>query len=366
MRVGFLISGSLDTLTGGYIYDRQLVNYLRLKGHQVDLIHLPCRSYFDRLMHSPALLLSRELNHLPLDILLEDELDHPALIFLNRNLKIRARYPIVSIIHNLHSCELRAKWQNQLFRQIEKYYLTSVDGFVFNSHITRQTVEELVGTQRPSTIAYPCGNRLPVQITETEIIERAKRAGPLRILFLGNLFRNKSLHILLAALSELPQDSCFLTVIGDLTMDRSYVRTIRDQIQENNLKGKVSLMGPLNNSELVNKLKENHILVVPSFYEGYGIAYLEGMGFGLPAIGTTSGGAKEIITHGYDGFLISPGDSTLLSRYLLELNEDRERLISMSFNARRRFDSHPTWQTTDETILKFMQSLCMPSTELVH
>jgi len=98
-------------------------------------------------------------------------------------------------------------------------------------------------------------------------------------------------------------------------------------------------------------------LAVPSFYEGYGIAYLEGMGCGLPAIGTTAGGAMEIIDHGINGFLIPPGDSNALSRYLNELNQDRERLKSMSLAAYRRFNAHPTWQASCEKILDFLVSL---------
>jgi glycosyltransferase involved in cell wall biosynthesis len=221
LRIGFLISGSLDTLTGGYIYDRQLVDYLRQKGHQVNVIYFPGSSYVHRLLHSTELWLSRKLNHLSLDVLLEDELDHPALILLNHRLKSQTNYPIISIVHNLHSCELRAKWQNQLYRCIERYYLMSVDGFVFNSLTTRQTVEHLVGTSRPGMIAHPCGNRLSCQITESEIEARARGSGPLRVLFLANLLRSKGLHILLAALDRLPENSYFLTIVGDLTRDIS-------------------------------------------------------------------------------------------------------------------------------------------------
>ncbi len=131
MRIGFLISGSLDALTGGYIYDRQLVDYLRQKGHQVELIHLPGRDYLDRLLQSPHLPLSKELNHLSLDILLQDELDHPALILLNRRLKSQAGYPIISIVHHLRSCELRPEWQNQLYRWIEKQLPDECGRFCF-------------------------------------------------------------------------------------------------------------------------------------------------------------------------------------------------------------------------------------------
>jgi glycosyltransferase involved in cell wall biosynthesis len=359
--VGFLISGCLDTLTGGYIYDRRLVDYLRQKGHQVDVLPLPCRSYLDRLLYSPQSLFSRQLDHLSADVLLEDELDHAALILLNQRLKRQAKFPIISIVHNLHCCEIRAKWQNQLFQSVEKNYLNSVDGFIFNSHTTLQTVENLIGMSKYSVVANPCGDRLPGRITELEIKERAGKRGSLRILFLGNLFRNKGLHVLLDAMGMLPYNTCFLTVAGDLTVDRPYVKSIKNQVGRLNLHNNVSFTGPLNGDDLVQKLKESHILAVPSFYEGYGMAYLEGMGFGLPSIATTSGAAGEIITDGRDGFLISPGDSVTLSQYLRMLSQERDRLLTMSLNAFRRFNSHPTWQITCEKILNFLQSRCSTS-----
>ena len=45
MHVGLLIYGSLDTVSGGFIYDRNLVRYLREAGDRVDVISLPWRRY---------------------------------------------------------------------------------------------------------------------------------------------------------------------------------------------------------------------------------------------------------------------------------------------------------------------------------
>ena len=45
MRIGLIIYGSLDTLTGGYLYDRLLVEHLRRQGDHVDIISLPWRTY---------------------------------------------------------------------------------------------------------------------------------------------------------------------------------------------------------------------------------------------------------------------------------------------------------------------------------
>jgi len=95
-------------------------------------------------------------------------------------------------------------------------------------------------------------------------------------------------------------------------------------------------------------------MVVPSSYEGFGIVYLEGMGFGLPAIGTTAGAAGEIITDGEDGYLIEPGDDMRLAGLLDELTNDRELLVKLSLNAVKRYKSQPKWEETAEKIRAFL------------
>ena len=104
-------------------------------------------------------------------------------------------------------------------------------------------------------------------------------------------------------------------------------------------------------------MKASHLLVVPSFYEGFGIVYLEGMGFGLPAIGTTRGAAKEIITNGLNGFLVPPDDASMLSGYLVELAQNREHLQEMSLAAHKSYRSHPTWDESMKDAGKFLAKI---------
>ena len=96
------------------------------------------------------------------------------------------------------------------------------------------------------------------------------------------------------------------------------------------------------------------MLVVPSSYEGYGIVYLEGMCFGLPAIGTTAGAANEIITDGVDGFLIEPENVDILASRLKVLSEKRDVLVQMSLAARQRYLRQPKWQETARQIREFL------------
>jgi len=119
----------------------------------------------------------------------------------------------------------------------------------------------------------------------------------------------------------------------------------------------VKFHGALDNEPLIKMYKQSHVMVVPSSYEGFGIVYLEGMGFGLPAIGTTAGGASEIITHGEDGYLIRPEDVSSLAGHLNVLNTDRNLLVRLSLNAVKRYRSQPTWDETARSIREFLYKM---------
>ncbi len=361
MRAGLLIYGSLDTPSGGYLYDRQVAEHLRRQGDEVTVIALPWRDYARHLADNLSSDLLDRLRSLPLDVLLQDELNHPSLAWLNRRLRPHVGYPIITIVHNLRSSEARPAWQRPAYRLVERQYLTTVDGLVCNSLTTQQSVEDLIGPGMPTVVAYPAGDRLSPEISEAEITARARREGPLRIVFLANVLPGKGLHTLVSALAILPRERFRLDVAGSLSAAPAYARAIRYEIAAAGLAGQVELHGLLSDERLVPLLSQAHVVVVPSFWEGFGIAYLEGMGFGLPAIGSTAGAAAETITHGRDGYLVEPGDAAELATYLLRLGHDRQRLAVMGGNARRRYLAHPTWEQTAAQVRSFLRSFAQPA-----
>lgn len=346
MKIGLIIYGSLDTLSGGYMYDRRLVEYLRARGDEVEIISLPWRNYAAHLTDNFSFKLPQNL-----DILIQDELNHPSLIGVNRG---KHPYPIISLVHHLRCSELRPKWQNTLYRIIEKKYLQSVDGFIFNSQTTKHVVNSLIGSSKPDVVAYPPTDRFGDAISESEIEERGKKK-ELHILFLGNVMGRKGLHTLLEVVKGL-KSKVIVDVVGSLTSEPEYAKQMQEYVAQNDLSSFVFLHGSLNNQPLIDKLTHAHVLVVPSSYEGFGIVYLEGMGFGLPAIGTTAGAAGEVIRDGVDGFLIQPGDSHLLATKLQMMNERRDVLLQMSLAARSRYLAQPKWNQTANQIREFLRS----------
>lgn len=357
MRVALVLYGNLDFMSGGFLYDRMLVDYLRRQGEEVEVVSLPWPSYFGGLLDNFSPVLKRRLRSVRADVMLQDELAHPSLFWINRSLKGRGQAPTVAIVHHLRCSEERPAWQNRLYRLVERQYLASVTGFICNSQATRESVEQLVGADKPGVVARPGANRFTLHLTQEDIAARAREPGPLRVMFLGNLIPRKGLHILLAALGQLPRQGWRLTVVGSLEVDPVYVQEIRRQVTKSGLGSQVEFTGVLAEEEVAVCLAQSHLLAVPSSYEGFGIVYLEGMAFGLPALATTAGGAVEIITPGQDGFVTAPGDTGVLAGHLRRLMEDRELLLTMSLAAERRFAAHPTWEEAGAAIHRFLRSL---------
>jgi len=345
VNIGLVIYGSLDYTSGGYFYDRRLVEYLRARGDEVRIISLPWRNYFKHLTDNLSF-------HLPLgfDLIIQDELNHPSLLRANRR---PHPYPLISLVHHLRSSEERPAWQNAFYRRIEGRYLRSVDGFILNSKTTRDAVRKLAGDGKPHIVAYPPTDRFGSSLSESEVRLRAASSLPLRILFLGNLIPRKGVHTLLAAL-RLHPSSFHLDIVGSPEADPAYVHAIQNQAVASGLESSVHFHGALDDNALAEIFRSAQVLVVPSSYEGFGIVYLEGMGFGLPAIGTTAGAAGEIITDGQTGYLVPPDDPAILAARLLSLAMDSDSLIQMSLNALARYRRQPAWDKTAHSIRQFL------------
>jgi len=356
VHVGLLIYGSLTTISGGFIYDRNLVRYLREAGDRVEVISLPWRRYGVSLLDNLNPGLRRRLTQADFDVLLQDELVHPSCFWLNQRLRPRLSYPVIAIVHHLRCRERHPALMRRLYRRVEKRYLTSVDGCICVSRTTAKDVEDLVGRTRPLVVAPPGGDRLTGKITAEQIVAKALEPGPLKIISVANLIPRKGIHTLITALASLPHNDWQLTVAGSLNMDTSYVGSIRRQIEQEKLTHRISLLGKVSDDELALLLPQYHLLTVPSSYEGFGIVYLEGMQFGLPAIAGTAGAAKEIITHGSNGFLVPPGNPEALAHHIKLLIRDRELLQKMSLAAHQTVAAHPTWNDSAGRARSFLQN----------
>ena len=357
MRIALVIYGDLETVTGGFLYDKILVDYLRQQGNQVEIISLPWKRYAGQVLLNFAKAYFRRLVFGQYDLILQDELAHPALFLLNRKIKRHSATPVIAIVHQVLCSQPRFFLWNVFFRIVEKSYLTTVDGMICNSRTTLSAARGLAGQDMKSIVARPAGNRFDFKVNALQVKKRAFQPGPLRLLFVGSLLPGKQLHTLIHSLADLPPSMWRLTVVGNDALDKAYVKRVKRLVAKKNLAEQIVFTGLLSGHEVAEYMNRSHLLVMPCSHEGFGMAYIEGMAFGLPAMGSSAGAAREIIDHEKNGFLIDPGD-LLTPRVLIgKLDADRQLLYQMSLAALARFKQHPTWEQSMSRIFLFLQSI---------
>jgi len=360
VRVGLIIYGGLDTLSGGYLYDRMLVEYLRAAGDTVEVVGLPVVSYGQALGQNFSRSIRNRLAGLQVDLLLQDELNQPSLFALNRWLRQAVKVPFIGIVHHLRSSEPHNRLLRAFYRAIEHQYLESLDGYVFNSHSSRLAVNALTPHQKPFTVATPGGDALdesdfdPKSTAHSQRNQSGDQYKQLEILFVGNLIVRKGLHSLLSALARVRSENWRLRVVGRDDVDLAYARHCRDLVSSASLENQVEFLGALNDGDLVQAYRTSQLLAVPSTFEGFGIVYLEAMRWGVVPIAGNAGGSGEIIQHGINGWLVPPGDEAVLAAVIETISRNPEILQSMSLAARQRYAEFPTWRQTTENIRQFM------------
>jgi glycosyltransferase involved in cell wall biosynthesis len=328
MRVGLVIYGSLDLVSGGFLYDRLVVRELRAAGVEVEVISLPWRR--------PAAALAENLRPWPAldcDVILEDQLVHPA-VFARHS---RLGRPVVALVHNL-------SWPpgtRSLPALIEQQYFAGVDGVIAVCDNTLAEVRAIAGPL-PGVVARAGRDHVPAGPARPP-------PGPLRLLFVGTVMPHKGLARLLAALA--PLDGWTLDVVGSLTADPGYAARLRAGAPAH-----VRWLGELQGEALWARYRGSQLFVLPSDREAYSLACLEALGFGLPVLVTDRGGMREMIT-GAEGLTLPPDRPADWTTAIRALATDPARLGAMSAAARARFARHGTWRETASTVAQFLDGV---------
>lgn len=143
----------------------------------------------------------------------------------------------------------------------------------------------------------------------------------LRLVIVGALTPGKGQQEAIHALAALPSYiEAHLTIVGDgLPGYRAYLQGLVQQLR---LEDRVTFAGQASNC--ASHMAAADVLLVCSQAEAFGRVTVEAMKFGLPVIGSRSGGTTELVAHGRTGLLYSPGDHAELATCIIALYADRE------------------------------------------
>jgi glycosyltransferase involved in cell wall biosynthesis len=88
---------------------------------------------------------------------------------------------------------------------------------------------------------------------------------------------------------------------------------LKDLAAKYGIENQTEFVGQVNRQWVKSNLKNYHLLIQPSLFEGFGITVIEGFACGLPVIASDLDGPKEICGLLNAGLLVHPNDPVDLS-----------------------------------------------------
>lgn len=149
------------------------------------------------------------------------------------------------------------------------------------------------------------------------VIRRERNAGPLKLLFVGQLGAHKGVSFLLDAFKKLTVDAR-LMIAGDGPM----ADVVRKAAEADS---RITPLGYMVPDEMMKVYGVVDAIVVPSLcYENSPTVIYEALNAGIPVLAARIGGVGELIREGETGYLFSPGVTLDFVRVVEELDRRKE------------------------------------------
>ena len=334
MTLAFIVPGPLDQLTGGYLFDRHVVDGLRALGRTVRVHELP--GHFpepDATARDAAATVLAGLSNGDVAVI-----DGLALAAFADCLTPEGagRHRLVGFVHHPLVLETGLPLEmREALALAEARLLPQLVGVLCPSHTTAWHMEEY-GVARgrvqvtPPGTAKPTGPRAP------------RREGALRLLSVASICPRKGQLLLIEALAGLADRRWELTCIGSLTRDPDAALALEQAIARHGLGERVLLTGEWPPERLGAAYDEADVFVLPSYHEGYGMAFAEALAHGLPIVATTAGAIPETVPADA-AMLVPPGDAESLARALAMVMDSAPLRLQLATGAARAGAALPDW-----------------------
>jgi teichuronic acid biosynthesis glycosyltransferase TuaC len=185
----------------------------------------------------------------------------------------------------------------------------------------------------------------------------SRRGAPPTLVTVGHLVARKRHADVLRALAVLRPRHPTLryAIIGD-GPERVALEGLASRL---GVADRIEFHGQLDPDEAVEQASRATLFVMPSTDEAFGVAYIEAMAAGVPAIGCRGEPGPEEIAAAGDGFLlVPPGDIERLTQRIEELLSDPHRLREAGQRARSTVATNFTWERCgEETLAAYRQVL---------
>ncbi len=332
--LAFVVPGDLATLTGGYRYDRRLIEGLGAGGWQVT-----CHS-LDPGFPAPSEAALRDaaekLAAIPdgrLTVI--DGLAYGAMPEIAAAHAERLR--LVALVHHPLADETGlAPGTAERLRQSERRALAVARRVLVTSPATARAVEGLGVPAERIDVVEPGTDPAP--------LARGSAGGVLGLLCVGAITPRKGHAVLVGALARIADRAWHLVCVGNLDRSPATVADLRHRIDALGLNGRVTLTGEEGEAAIGAYYERADLFVLPSYHEGYGMALAEALAHGLPIVSTRAGAIPDTVPQAA-GRLVPAGDVAALADALAALLDDPSLRGRLAAGARAARERLPSWES---------------------
>lgn len=331
--LAFGVPGDLATPTGGYRYDRRMIEELRRLGWRVNVLDIgdgfPFPSHEERA--AALAILSKVPRGCPIVI------DGLAFGALPEAARLQCRTPLIALVHQPLALESALDpSQANTFRSSERAALAATARVVVTSEATARILNDDYGVERERVTVVRPGNDA---VSEA----RGSCDSVVRLVSVGSVVPGKGYDLLIAALATLADTPWHLTIAGDRTRNPVAAAQLDADIQSYGLSDRVRLLGAVSSDRVTELYLASDIFVLASRFESYGMALAEAIAHGLPVVSTTAGAIPDTVP-AEAGLLVPPDDLPALIEALRRLICNPVERRRAAKNARHAAARLPTWQ----------------------
>ena len=329
----FVLPGDPETRSGGFLYDRKVIDALRAAGWTVTAHALPDGFPFpsDEMRATAEQLLAT----LPDQAIVV--IDGLALGVLPVEVAHHARrLRLIGLVHHPLAEETGLDETTRArFQASEREALAQVAGVITTSQYTACGLAAYGVPANRIRVAEPGVEPAP-------LVTGSGGEEPV-LLCVASLTPRKGHAVLLEALAHLKDHPWHLHCAGSAERDPDCAAALRQHCEQQGLSDRVSWLGEADAAALNALYHGADLFILASHHEGYGMVLTEAVMRGLPVVATDAGATSEALPEGA-GVLVPPGDATALAAALTPLIADPGARATLAAGARQARESLPSWQ----------------------
>ena len=225
-----------------------------------------------------------------------------------------------------------------IFRLFVKLFGKFIDGVYAISTYIKRNLISLNPSLSDRVIVYHI--KLPNKLVNDDVCGKRIQNDVFRVLTVAGIEYRKGIHDIIKVATYIARELRLSErkvefVIKGAVRDREYYNKIIRSLKMTPLNGIVRFITSFVRYENMKELYYNsHIFLFPTYADSLGIAVLEALYNRLPVIAYLTGGVKDMVKNGFNGFLVEQGNWKGLAELVLKILDNPVIYYNMCINTR--------------------------------